>query len=180
LQYDAEGDQELAIADYNEAIALDPAFLQSAGNNRAVAYFHKKDYNGAVANFSELIVRYPTNRPARVFRGAIYALMGNYDGAIADFDEYSKQNPDAAIGLYGRGLVQLRKADAAKQSNGNTFKPAQQNTAGLSGDASISAAKLLNVNVAELWAREIGLQLLSNTTGPEILSAKSAERPSQN
>jgi tetratricopeptide (TPR) repeat protein len=78
LQYDAEGDQELAIADYNEAIALDPAFLQSAGNNRAVAYFHKKDYNGAVANFSELIVRYPTNRPARVFRGAIYALMGNY------------------------------------------------------------------------------------------------------
>src|SRR5260370_20736023 len=44
LEHDDAGDQELAILDYNQSIFLDPAFLESAGTNRSVAYFHKKDY----------------------------------------------------------------------------------------------------------------------------------------
>src|SRR5882724_10035228 len=47
-------DHDLAIADYNEAIRLDPKNA-AAYNNRGFAYGQKGDYDKALADFSEAI-----------------------------------------------------------------------------------------------------------------------------
>jgi tetratricopeptide (TPR) repeat protein len=43
LRFDYKKEPDRAIADYNEAIRLDPKFSK-AFNNRGASYFAKKDY----------------------------------------------------------------------------------------------------------------------------------------
>src|SRR5690242_15224276 len=50
--YRAKGDLERAIADYDEAIRLDPGDA-SAFVNRGLAYAAKRDFDQAIANCSE-------------------------------------------------------------------------------------------------------------------------------
>ncbi len=52
--YDAKGDYDRAIADYTEAIRLDPKYAH-AYNNRGNAYGAKGDYDHAIADFDQVI-----------------------------------------------------------------------------------------------------------------------------
>ena len=52
--YDDKDDYDRAIADYNEAIRLDPK-NSAAFFNRGLTSAKKKDYDGAIANYSAAI-----------------------------------------------------------------------------------------------------------------------------
>src|SRR5271154_3400910 len=59
--------------------------------------YHARDYDGAVAAYSEAIRLDPTNSVAFTNRGSAKKAKGDLDGAIADENEAIRLNPQAAI-----------------------------------------------------------------------------------
>jgi tetratricopeptide (TPR) repeat protein len=63
-----QGDFQGAIADYTEAIRLDPS-KSEAYLDRGIAKRHQDDYQGAIADYNEAIRRDPKNADAYFNRG---------------------------------------------------------------------------------------------------------------
>jgi len=104
-----------AIADYNEAIRLDPSqaltYHALAYVNRARTYSDKKDYDRAIADYSEAIKLDPKLATAFNLRGLAYLNKRELDSAFADFNEAIKLNPNFAAAYNNRGLVYARGND---------------------------------------------------------------------
>ncbi len=120
-----KGDPVRAIADYDEAIKLDPTFARGF-NNRCWARAVVGRVAEAVADCDELLRLAPNVANTLENRGFAWLKMGQFDRAIADYDAGLRLNPDnKADYLYGRGLAKLKKGDA-------------------SGTADVAAAKALH------------------------------------
>ncbi|MBN2021958.1 MAG: trypsin-like peptidase domain-containing protein, partial [Pirellulales bacterium] len=91
-----------AIADYTEAIRLDPKNAL-AYFFRGFAYRHKHEYDSAIADFTEAIRLDPKDADAYVWRGFAYLRKYEYDRAIADFTEAIRLKPEYALAYSGRG-----------------------------------------------------------------------------
>jgi len=117
VSWSEKKEYDRAIADYNEAIRLNP---QDAGffNSRGDAWLDKKDYDRAIADFSEAIRLIPQCKTfclnllrretplnsrcwARAIRGALQE-------ALADCNESLRHLPGNADALDSRGLVHLK------------------------------------------------------------------------
>jgi tetratricopeptide (TPR) repeat protein len=128
-----KGDLARAIADYDQAIRLDPAFAR-AFNNRCWARAVVGRVQEAVADCDESLRLKPDVANTLENRGFAYLKMGQYERAIADYEAGLRLNPpNQADFLYGRGLAKLKKGDA-------------------SGNADVAAAKALHANIAEEFA----------------------------
>ena len=127
----AKQDWDRAIAQFNEAISLDPEFALAL-KNRGAAYLGMQDYNRAIADFSKAIDLEPKYGEHFYNRGHAYLGTQDYNRAIADFSKaidlkfYNK-----ADALYWRGV--------AKQNNGDSA----------GGEADIAEAKKINAKVGE-------------------------------
>ena len=66
-----KGDHDKAIADYTEAIRLDPNYAE-AYCDRAVAYSDKGDYDSTIADCTEAIRLNPKYAEAYFMRGGVY------------------------------------------------------------------------------------------------------------
>ena len=97
-----------AIADYSEAIKLNPSYAV-AYNNRGFAYVGKQDYGRAIADFSHAIKLDPKYAAAFYNRGAAYSVGNEYDRAIADFSEAIRLDPNFAAAYYNRGTAHAGK-----------------------------------------------------------------------
>ncbi len=167
-------DYDRAIADLREAIRLDPKFA-NAYHSRAIAYatrkaqFDRADWSLALDDLSEalrinpqsagalsdrcevraklsqvqealsdcvgsLALR-PSHADALKNRGFVHLRLGELDSAISNYDDALKLRPKDAEALYGRGFARHKKADAA------------------GGDADIAAAKAIQADIAEEFAR---------------------------
>jgi tetratricopeptide (TPR) repeat protein len=91
----AKGDYDGAIADFSEAIRLDPKFA-IAFSGRGLAYSAKGDHDRAIADFNEAIRLDPKSRIAFYNRGLAYDAKGDYDRAIADYTEAIRLDPKFA------------------------------------------------------------------------------------
>ena len=100
--YGEKGDYDKAIADYTEAIRLDPKFA-TAYYGRGVAYGEKGDYDKAIADYTEAIRLDPKLAEAYCSRGIAYANKGDYDKAIADYTEAIRLDPKLADGVLQPG-----------------------------------------------------------------------------
>jgi S1-C subfamily serine protease/Flp pilus assembly protein TadD len=91
-----------AIADYTEAIRLDP---KSAGPycGRGLAYGGKREYDRAIADYTEAIRLDPTYATAYCGRAEAYHAEGDYDSAIADCTEAIRLEPGNVWMYYVRG-----------------------------------------------------------------------------
>ncbi len=67
-------------------------------------------------------------------RGLIFLKMTNFDAAVSDYEAALRRNPSLAGALYGRGMAKLKNEDAT-------------------GEADIAAAKALQADIAEEYAR---------------------------
>ena len=166
VAYDHKGDYDRAIQDYDQAIKLKPS--AEAHFNRGNAYLGKTqyasaidDYNQAIklkadfaaafdnrcwaravvgilkqalADCNEALRLMPGNPSTHDSRGFIFLKMTQFDAAVSDYDAALQVDPKLAFALYGRGLARLRNEDPA-------------------GEADIAAAKALQADIAEEYAR---------------------------
>jgi TonB family protein len=110
----ANGDLDGAIADYSEAIRLDP-LLADARYNRGLARYGKGDLEGAMADITTSISISPTAQ-AFYSLGRLKARKDDLVGAIADFSQALALHPNDA-GTYlerGRAEQRHREINAAR------------------------------------------------------------------
>ena len=98
------GDFEAAIADYTEAIRLDPNYAE-AYNNRGLALQSQGDLDGAAADYTKAIRLKPDYADAYKNRGLVRAATGDYNGAIADCTEAIRLDPANCRALYNRPVA---------------------------------------------------------------------------
>jgi tetratricopeptide (TPR) repeat protein len=129
-----KGDLDRAIADYSEAIQLDPkkaAYLNERCWERAIA---GREQPLAVTDCTEALRIAPNDANIMDSRGFAYLRLSRLDDAVADYDEALKLNPKQVGSLYGRGLAKLKKGDPA------------------GGEADIAAAKAIQADIADEFA----------------------------
>jgi membrane associated rhomboid family serine protease/Flp pilus assembly protein TadD len=135
LVWFAKGDNDSAIADYSEAIGLDSknaGYLNNRCWARAIA---GRELPLAVTDCTEALRIAPNDANIMDSRGFAYLRLSRLDDAVADYNEALGRNPKLASSLYGRGLAKLEKGDTA------------------GGEADIAAAKAIQANIAEEFAR---------------------------
>jgi tetratricopeptide (TPR) repeat protein len=105
-----KGDYDRAIADYAEAIRLNPKYAL-AFNNRGNAWAAKGDYDRAIADYTEAIRLDPKGALAYNNRGNAWHDKGDHDRAIADLTEAIRLNPKHALIYDNRGNAWHDKGD---------------------------------------------------------------------
>ena len=111
FEYHRKRDNELAIADYTEAVRIDPDD-PDAFYGRGNAWREKHDYDRAIADYGQAIRLDPKFAHAYNNRGIAYARKGEGHHAIADHSQAIRLNPDDAA------FYKLR-ADAYARQNDN-------------------------------------------------------------
>jgi tetratricopeptide (TPR) repeat protein len=164
--HDSKGDYDRAIADYDQAIKLKPsaeAYFNRGNANLGKSHYDHAidDYNQAIklkadfaaafdnrcwaravvgilksalADCNEALRLLPNNAATLDSRGFVFLKMTNFDAAVSDYDAALRTDPKLAFALYGRGLARVRNGDP-------------------SGEADIAAAKALQADIAEEYAR---------------------------
>jgi tetratricopeptide (TPR) repeat protein len=111
--WNAKKDYAKALADYNEAIRLDPNDVQ-AYNNRGYLWFDKKDYDKALADYDEAIRLDPTRAIVYNNLGGLWFAKKDYAKALADYNEAIRLDPAYATTYNNRGYLWFAKKDYAK------------------------------------------------------------------
>lgn len=93
-----------AIADYDQAIAVDPQY-ELPYYNRGVAFDKLKEYDRAIADFDRALAIKPNLAVAYEGRGNSYAGKGEYEKALADFDRALKLEPSLDVAYIDRGMA---------------------------------------------------------------------------
>jgi tetratricopeptide (TPR) repeat protein len=106
----SQGDLDGAIADYDQAIQLEPNYI-NAYFKRGLLRHSKGDLDGAIADYDQAIRLDPIYSLARLPRGEARYSKGDLDGAMADFDWAIQLYPKYALAYDARGLARKSKGD---------------------------------------------------------------------
>ena len=111
--WDSKGEHDIAIADYNEAIRLEPNEAV-VFHNRGSAWSAKKDYEKAIADYNEAIRLDPKFATAYINRGLAWHNKKDYEKAIADYNEAIRLDPKFATAYINRGRTWSARKDYEK------------------------------------------------------------------
>ncbi|WP_337885667.1 tetratricopeptide repeat-containing serine protease family protein [Fischerella thermalis] len=103
-------DYKGAIADYTEAIRLNPKY-DEAYNDRGIARSELGDKQGAIADYNTAIKINPNLAQAYNNRGIARSELGDKQGAIADYNSALKINPNYAQAYGNRGVARAQLGD---------------------------------------------------------------------
>src|SRR6516165_10838638 len=156
VAYDKKGEYDRAILDYDQAIKLRPSaegYFNRGNTQLGKGHYDRAidDYNQAIKLKADFAAAFDNRCWARAVvgilkqaladcnealdsRGFVFLKMTNFDAAVSDYDAALRINPKLAFALYGRGLARLKNEDP-------------------SGEADIAAAKALQSDIAEEYAR---------------------------
>jgi tetratricopeptide (TPR) repeat protein len=138
LAYSYKKDYQKALADFNQAIRLNPNYA-NALNQRCWQLTVLAQPQAALADCTKSLGLKPNDADFYDTRGFAYLKMSDFVRAVADFNSALKLDPKMASSLYGRGLAKLKMGDM----NG--------------GNADIAAAKSIKLDVTDDVA-EYGVQ----------------------
>ena len=102
-----------AIADYTQAIALDPKYAVTY-NNRGATYSDLGQYVKAIDDCTQAISLDPEMALAYNNRGAAYGNLGQYVKAIADFTQAITLDPKDTVVYNNRGNAYRKSGQYAK------------------------------------------------------------------
>jgi tetratricopeptide (TPR) repeat protein len=109
VSLDALGHTDRALADYSDAIRIDPkASLAFLGRGVLLAS-RRRAYERAIADFGRAIEIEPANVEAYIARGNAYSQIGDNGRAIADLDKAIALAPTDAQAYLVRGLAYNRR-----------------------------------------------------------------------
>jgi tetratricopeptide (TPR) repeat protein len=119
--YLKKGDDDRAVADYDQALKLDPNYAL-AYNNRGNVYFRKKNYDRAIADYDQAIRIDPlpgvvaddrgrTSTNVYNNRGYAYFAKKDFARAIADYDRAVKVDPQDPLTYNNRALAHTETRD---------------------------------------------------------------------
>ena len=109
--YHDKGDSDRAIADYTEAIRLDPKHV-NAYNGRGNIYRDKGDIDRALAEYAKAIQLDPNNAHAYANRGLAYEKLADFTRARSDFN--------TALGVFTEGAIGTGENTPVSDVNGFT------------------------------------------------------------
>jgi len=95
---------ELALADYNKAIAINPDFAL-AYYNRGLVYYDQKKWELALADYTKTIAINPDDAEAYNNRGLVYKNQKKWELALADYNKAIAISPDYVDAYNNRGVV---------------------------------------------------------------------------
>jgi tetratricopeptide (TPR) repeat protein len=110
VEYGKNGELDRAIADFEQAIKLNP---QDAGlyNNRGLAWKLKGELDRAIADEDQAIKLDPTLASAFYNRGLAWNAKGDLDRAIASYDQAITLDPNYSNAYYNRARALEDKKD---------------------------------------------------------------------
>lgn len=113
IKYD-DKQYSLAIVEYNQAIQMQPDFVD-AYNNRAMAQLKLRKYTEAIADANEVIKLNPSNNreliKAYFNRAFAYTKQHNREAAIADYNQVLKLDPQDSSAYAYRGDLKSESGD---------------------------------------------------------------------
>ncbi len=100
------------MADFDEAIRLDPTFAAAFNNRGHLWHQNKRDLDRAMADYDEAIRLDPTFAAAFNNRGHLWHQnKRDLDRAMADYDEAIRLDPSMAPAYLNRGIAFKEKGD---------------------------------------------------------------------
>jgi tetratricopeptide (TPR) repeat protein len=116
--YYAKHDLEQAIADYDQALRLDP---KNAGayDNRANALDARGNRDDALKDYDEALRLSPRNAYVYLNRGSLLMELGDFSGALADYARVLTINPREEAAHIGRSriyLMECKREEALKEA----------------------------------------------------------------
>lgn len=96
IAYDRAQMYENAVEEFNEALRLDPGYIEVL-NNLAVAYYRMELVDEAIERLSDAIRLRPEYLEAHCNLGNIYASDERYEEALAEFKVALSLNPGSAL-----------------------------------------------------------------------------------
>ena len=106
--YQAQGDLNHAMADFNESMRIDPTY-PSAYSNRGNTWYRRGDFDRAIADYNQAIQLNPKYGRAYVNRGSAWGTRGDLDRAIADYNQAIRLDPKDTKAYYNRGMAWEKK-----------------------------------------------------------------------
>ena len=108
--YQKKGRINLALTDYNKAIAIKSTYAE-AFNNRAMVYQDSGSLDMALADYNKAVEINPKYAEAYVNRGIAYAKKGEAGLAFADFAKALEVLPDCAEAYVNRGTLYAKEGN---------------------------------------------------------------------
>jgi tetratricopeptide (TPR) repeat protein len=111
IQKSDKGDFQGALADYNQAIALNPKYTY-AYINRGSLKDDLNDVQGALADYNQAIVLDPKDADAYNGRGYVkHNKLNDVQGALADYNQAIALDPKNALAHINRGNLKAQSLD---------------------------------------------------------------------
>lgn len=112
--YELQGRYDLALADYEECVRLNPNYAR-VYVNLAVFYEQEGNENAAFENYSRAIALNPGTTVALNNRALIFERRKDFKSALADLNQAVAADPGYILGLSNRGalFLQTHKYEAA-------------------------------------------------------------------
>lgn len=112
--YDAYGDQEKAVYNYEKAISIRPN-QEYAYNELGKIYYAKQDYKNAVSVFNRILEKNPNTVSSLEYRADCNFKLLDYTKSIEDYTKLISLNPEKYENYMNRANAELaagRKTDA--------------------------------------------------------------------
>jgi tetratricopeptide (TPR) repeat protein len=102
--YRFRGANDLALADYSEAIRFDPGYVE-AYFNRGNIHYCNGEYDEAAADYTSALLSRPGYILAHNNRGCAYARQSHLQKAIDDYDTAIWLDDEYSVAYFNRGLA---------------------------------------------------------------------------